>query len=42
VPYTPAGMSNVGDQIMQALLATDAVTKMPVHAEVSTPSASES
>ena len=42
VPYTPAGMSNVGDQIMQALLATDEVTKTPLHAEAPTPSASES
>ena len=42
VPYTPAGMSNVGDQIMQALLATDEVTRMPLHAEVPTPAASES
>jgi regulator of protease activity HflC (stomatin/prohibitin superfamily) len=42
VPYTPAGMSNVGDQIMQALLATDEATKPPMHAAVPTPSASES
>jgi hypothetical protein len=25
IPYTPTGMSNVGDQIMQALLAKDAM-----------------
>jgi regulator of protease activity HflC (stomatin/prohibitin superfamily) len=39
VPYTPAGMSNVGDQIMQALLATDEAVKTPVHAGVAAPSA---
>ena len=42
VPYTPTGMTSVGEQITQALLATNEVTKTPLHAEVPTPSASKS